>query len=105
MKALLRYAGIEPPKWHAVGGTVRDHRERFPPLSIVDLDRLVSVSAWLRKERETSLYGDIDFIPTEQYDEEAGRRAKDDATFVLQVVQRVIETMEAPQGPEKPEHS
>jgi len=30
LKALLRQAGIEPPKWHDVGGTVREYHGRFP---------------------------------------------------------------------------
>lgn len=94
LKALLRHAGIEPPKWHDVGGLVREHHARFPGLSSGDLDRMTEASAWLRKEREASLYGDIDFIPTEQYDAEAGTRALDDATFTLSVVTRIVESAE-----------
>jgi hypothetical protein len=30
-------------------------------------DRLAAISAWLRKEREFSFYGDMDFIRTEEY--------------------------------------
>lgn len=90
LKALLRHGGIEPPKWHDVGGIVRDHRERFPTLDGQELDRLVTASLWLRKEREASLYGDIDFIPTEQYGQDAGDRALADATFVLSVVTRIV---------------
>ena len=90
LKAMLRQAGIEPPKWHDVGGTVRDYRDRFPTLATEELDRLVTASSWLRKERESSLYGDIDFIPTEEYGPDAGQRAFDDATFVLQVATRIV---------------
>ena len=90
LKAMLRQVGIEPPKWHDVGGPVRDHRDRFPTLTPEELDRLVTVSSWLRKERESSLYGDIDLIPTEQYGPDAGRRAIEDATFVLQVATRIL---------------
>ncbi len=46
--------------------------------------------------REASLYGDIDFIPTEQYGPDAGQRAIDDASFVLDVVTRVVQLPEAP---------
>lgn len=90
LKALLRQAGIEPPKWHDVSGAVRDHHPRFPRLTADELERLAAVSAWLRKEREASLYGDVDFIPTEQYGPDAGQRAIDDASFVLEVVTRII---------------
>ncbi len=96
LKGMLRYVGVEPPKWHDVGGTVREYRDRFPALLPEELDRLVAVSSWLRKERESSLYGDIDFIPTEQYGPDAGRRALDDATFVLDVVTRILGTPDDP---------
>jgi hypothetical protein len=89
LKALLRQAGIEPPKWHDVGGTVREFHDRFPTLTADELTRVVEVSSWLRKEREASLYGDIDFIPTEQYGVPAAERAMADATFVLEVVTRL----------------
>lgn len=48
----------------------------------------------LRKEREASLYGDIDFIPTEQYGIPDAQRAMDDARFVLDVVTRVTRSNE-----------
>jgi hypothetical protein len=89
LKALLRQAGIEPPKWHDVGGIVREYHTRFPTLAAEELERLATASSWLRKEREASLYGDIDFIPTEQYGAAAAQRAMDDAAFVLDVVTRV----------------
>lgn len=89
LKALLRQAGIEPPKWHDVGGTVREFHARFPTLTADELTRIVEISSWLRKEREASLYGDIDFIPTEQYGAPAAERAMADATFVLEVVTRI----------------
>ena len=49
-----------------------------------------TASTWLRKERELSLYGDIDFIPTEQYGGDEAARAIEDARFVFAVAERVI---------------
>src|SRR5207244_4382599 len=66
-KGMLRHAGIEPPHWHDVGGLLREYRARLAPLSDVEIERAAAASAWLRKEREFSFYGDIDFIPTERY--------------------------------------
>lgn len=86
LKALLREVGIEPPKWHDVGGFLREHRERFSPRLAADLDRLVEISAWLRKEREFSFYGDVDFIPTDEYSQADAARALADATLVVRVV-------------------
>lgn len=90
LKALLRDIGIEPPKWHDVGSFVLDHRDRISESLRPQTTRLADISAWLRKEREFSFYGDVDFIPTDQYSEDDARRAIDDATFVVEVVTAAI---------------
>jgi uncharacterized protein len=54
--------------------------------------RCARISAWLRKEREFSFYGDVDFIPTEAYAIDDARRAIADATKVAAVAKRVIGT-------------
>ena len=66
-KAMLRHVGIEPPKWHDVGKILLAHADRFPEEIRKHLAELAQISRWLRKERELSFYGDIDFIPTEEY--------------------------------------
>ncbi len=91
LKGMLRQVGIEPPKWHDVGGLLVDHRERLAPETPETLERLAGISKWLRKERELSFYGDIDFIPDEEYDEADAERAMTDADFVVAAAQRLIE--------------
>jgi HEPN domain-containing protein len=90
LKGMLRQAGVEPPHWHDVGGLVRQHADRFPAADMGDIDRLARVSAWLRKEREFAFYGDIDFLPTEQYDAATAERAIADARFTVDIAARVI---------------
>ena len=90
LKGMLRQVGIEPPKWHDVGQLLAEYRARFPEVTTTQLERLVEISAWLRKEREFSFYGDIDFIPTEQYSKADARRAIQDAQFVVSVAETVI---------------
>ena len=90
LKALLRHVGIEPPKWHDVSPILLEHRDRFPGVAGADLERLATASTWLRKERELSFYGDIDFIPTEQYGRDEAARAIEDARFVFGIAERVI---------------
>lgn len=90
LKGMLRQVGIEPPKWHDVGGLLLEYRDRFPGGVHPDLERLAEISAWLRKEREFSFYGDIDFIPTEEYAETDALRAAEDARFVVSVAESVI---------------
>jgi HEPN domain-containing protein len=90
LKGLLRQAGIEPPKWHDVGQMLLEYRDRFPGAVASEVERLASISAWLRKEREFSFYGDIDFIPTEEYSREDALRAMEDARLVVSVASSVI---------------
>jgi HEPN domain-containing protein len=90
LKAMLREVGVEPPKWHDVGGILKDERGRFAPDVQVELDELARISEWLRAEREVSFYGDDDVVPTEAYDEEDGARAVADARRVVTCAQRVV---------------
>lgn len=91
LKALLRDVGVEPPKWHDVGGFLREHRGRFSPAVEPHVDRLADISAWLRKEREFSFYGDVDLIPTDAYGEADARRAISDARLVVEIAGREID--------------
>jgi HEPN domain-containing protein len=90
LKAVLRAAGVEPPKFHDVGDLVVQHASRFPPGVRDSLPRAAAISSGLRRQRELAFYGDIDFIPTEQYTEAEGRQAYDDAAWVLALVKDVI---------------
>lgn len=90
LKGMLRQIGIEPPKWHDVGQLILEYRTRFPDEVSSQAEKLAEISAWLRKEREFSFYGDIDFIPTEQYSKDDAQRAIDDAVFVVQMADLTI---------------
>jgi HEPN domain-containing protein len=87
---MLRSVGIEPPKFHDVGDLLLEHRQFFPTSLSVPLEDLARISKWLRKERELSMYGDIDFIPTEEYTSEQAQRAIDDAERVVRAAREVI---------------
>jgi|SRR3990172_3721622 len=90
LKGMLRQVGIEPPKWHDVGRPLEEYRARFPEQVVSHIDRLAEISAWLRKEREFSFYGDIDFIPTEEYSRDDALKAIEDARFVVSNAELVI---------------
>lgn len=90
LKGMLRHAGIEPPKWHDVGSILKEYMGRFPVDVAQHIQRLAEISAWLRREREFSFYGDIDFIPTEEYSVEDARRAMEDAEFAVSIASRFI---------------
>ena len=69
-------------------GVPRELRERLP--------RAAEISKSLRRERELAFYGDIDFIPTEEYTEAHGRAAYDGAAFVLALAQAVMRQLPGP---------
>ncbi|HHV62900.1 MAG TPA: HEPN domain-containing protein [Firmicutes bacterium] len=90
LKGILRQAGIDPPKQHDVGNFLVEFRERLPGPVRENIARLAEISKWLRKEREFAFYGDVDFIPTEEYIREDAERARADARFVVSIASRVI---------------
>jgi len=90
LKGILRQLGVEPPKQHDVGWLVVEFKDRLPAEVSSQAERLARISKWLRKEREFSFYGDVDFIPTEEYTKEDAERAKRDAFFVVSMAQKVI---------------
>ncbi len=92
LKGMLRQAGVDPPKWHDVGGILQEHHHLFPAGVQKKIPRLALVSKWLKKERELSFYGDIDFIPTEEYASKDARKAMSDANFTVRVASRVVRT-------------
>jgi len=94
LKGMLRQVGIEPPKWHDVGSFLLQFGDRFPIFERGRLERLAEISARLRKEREFSFYGDIDFIPTEQYSREDAQRAIDEAQTTVEAAAEIIPASE-----------
>ncbi len=90
LKGMLRAIGVEPPKYHDVGGLLLEHRDKIAPEVREGLGRAAEISKRLRKERELAFYGDIDFIPTEEYTIEDADRAYADAEWVVTLARRVI---------------
>jgi HEPN domain-containing protein len=99
LKGMLRQVGVEPPKWHDVGGFLLQFGDRFPAFEQDRLRQLAEISTRLRKEREFSFYGDIDFIPTEQYSQEDARRAVAEAHVTVEAAAQIIPTLAADQKP------
>ena len=90
LKGMLRQVGVEPPRWHDVGSILREHRHRLPDVVAAEVDDLAAISSDLRKDRELSFYGDIDFIPTEHYSKPDAERALAGARRVVEVAGQVI---------------
>jgi HEPN domain-containing protein len=90
LKGMLRAAGVEPPKFHDVSALLFEHAARFETDVASEIPRLCEISKRLRKERELAFYGDIDFIPTEEYTRDDGVRALEEAHFVVNTARRAI---------------
>ena len=52
LKGTLRAVGIEPPKFHDVGGLLLEHESKFSPDVRERLPRAAAISKRLRRERE-----------------------------------------------------
>jgi len=90
-KGMLRAVGIEPPKFHDVGALLQEHKDKFAEAVSSRVDEIATISKRLKKERELAFYGDIDFIPTEEYRAEDAKEAMGNALFVVTMAQKVIE--------------
>jgi HEPN domain-containing protein len=92
LKACLRLVGIEPPKWYDVSPIIRRERENFPEWFKVHVERIVSISRSLRKERELAMYdGEESKIPPEElYTRFDAEKAIEDAGFVLEIARRLL---------------
>ena len=93
LKGMLRAVGIEPPKFHDVGGLLLEHESKFSRDVRERLPRAAAISKRLRRERELAFYGDIDFIPTEEYSAADSERAYDEAAWVVVLAGEVIERL------------
>jgi HEPN domain-containing protein len=90
LKAMLRSVGVEPPKLHDVGPLLLEHHARFAARVGDRLERAAEISRRLRHDRELAFYGDVDFVPTEQYAPADARRAFDDAAWTLDLAEDAI---------------
>lgn len=90
LKGMLRAVGVEPPKLHDVGGLLLEHGEKFPADVAGRLAAAAAVSKRLRRERELAFYGDVDFIPTEEYSAADAARAYTEAAAVVDLAGEVI---------------
>jgi HEPN domain-containing protein len=88
LKASLRLAGIEPPKWHDVGPILKRERDKFPKWFQEKIDELASMSRSLRKECELAMYGDEETgVPPEEL------YIRSDAEYALKVAETVLSSV------------
>jgi HEPN domain-containing protein len=86
LKALLRSAGVDPPRIHDVGEVLLAERSRMPAGVVPHLERLAEASRTLRRDRELAFYGAEDFTPSAFYKREDAQAARDAARMVVKTV-------------------
>lgn len=86
LKALLRSAGVDPPRIHDVGEVVLAERTRMPKALHAELERLAEISRTLRRDRELAFYGAEDFTPSLFYKRADAEHARDSARTVVTAV-------------------
>ena len=87
-KAVLRRAGVEPPHWHDVSSLLIENQSRLANVIVPELNRIVTLSKKLRKERELSYYGDEDYLPTEEYTLADANHYIGECEWLLELVER-----------------
>jgi len=58
LKGTLRFIGVDPPKRHDVGSTVKEFSDRLPESWRMRLDEIETISRTLFDERGHAFYGD-----------------------------------------------
>ncbi|MGB9749829.1 MAG: HEPN domain-containing protein [Caldisericia bacterium] len=90
IKGMLMYKGIDVPKKHDVSDLLIEYIDLYDTEISKNFEKIREISKYLRKEREFSFYGDIDFIPTNEYNEEDARKALEDAFLVVSIAEKII---------------
>jgi len=93
LKAALRAHGVEYPKEHDVGGILEDVAERFPEWFREEIERIRGISSDLAAKRAASLYG-LELAgkaPSDLFSQVDAQGALHDASYVLQVVRRLLQ--------------
>jgi HEPN domain-containing protein len=77
LKGTLRFLGVDPPKRHDVGSTVKEYGERLPETWRARLDEIEFISRTLYEERGHAFYGDEGSLTpaSDLFGEGDGRRA------------------------------
>ena len=89
LKALLRFANIEVPWLHDVSTILSRERELLPETSWPHLNRFISISKHLRRDRELAFYGSEDLTPSAFYEEEDAEEAFQGAQWLVQAVRDI----------------
>ncbi|MCS7200120.1 MAG: HEPN domain-containing protein [Caldimicrobium sp.] len=91
LKALIMMVGLDVPKIHDVSKYIEKELILFPSIVQQNIELIKKISRDLRKDRELSFYGALDWIPSKEYDLEDAQRAINWAKDILNIVEKAYE--------------
>jgi HEPN domain-containing protein len=90
LKALLRFSNIEFPRVHDVSSIIENEKSHLPKSVVTHLPRMIKISKSLRRDRELAFYGSEDLTPSEFYKKSDAEEARDNARWVVGILNRII---------------
>lgn len=93
LKALIMSVGLEVPKVHDLSKFLEKHESFFPKVIRENIETIKKISRNLRKERELSFYGALDWIPSEEYTLNEAEQALNWAKLIYQWVSSACEEL------------
>jgi HEPN domain-containing protein len=93
LKGALRWVGVDPPKVHDVGETLKAHQGAFPAFWQEKSDEMARMSTSLFEERGPAFYGDeVGLVPaSDLFGREDAERARGWVAEVLGLYERLLE--------------
>jgi HEPN domain-containing protein len=97
LKALLRAAGIDPPRVHDVSVVLLAEHARLPAALAPEIDALADSSRQLRRDLELAFYGAEDLTPSDFYTRQDAEQARSRAGRTVDLVRPFV-----PSPPDSP---
>jgi HEPN domain-containing protein len=90
LKAYLRSLKIDPPKWHDVSSIMVENSHILHKTVTDQMNLIVNLSKYLRKERENSFYGDDDLIPLNSYTKDESARVMNETKQIFLLIKNLV---------------
>ena len=91
LKALLRASGMDVPRIHDVSALIQAQESSIGEPARSAIEKLVTASRTLRRDRELAFYGSEDLTPSEFYTRQDADSAFEMALFTHRTVKETVE--------------
>ncbi len=91
LKALLRASGMDVPRIHDVSALIQAQESSIGEPARSAIEKLVTASRTLRRDRELAFYGSEDLTPSEFYTRQDADSALEMALFTHRTVKETVE--------------